>query len=90
MATVNTTTATINAVLLARGSVGISSEQPEPPGGNADTEKQIVIPGNELTGASITPKLDDFIVDADSNTWLVTGISIDPMNAAWTLQVRKV
>jgi hypothetical protein len=89
MATVNSTTATINIVLLARGPIGLNSEQRENAEGDDPTLKQAIIPYKELSDNSMVPKLNDWMV-IGSDTWLVEGVSEDPMAAAYTLMVRRL
>ena len=64
--------------------------QPDAVTGASQTSTVLLIPFLEFSDNSLTPKENDWVVDSDSNTWLVTGIRKDPLEAMYTLSVRKL
>jgi len=50
------------------------------------TDKLAYIAANDL---DVTPVVDDEITDADSVTWQIKNVKVDPADALWVLQIRK-
>ena len=82
MANVTSTTTTVSGILS-------TLKQPERINGASPGDRIIMIPQKEFSDASVTPKLNDWIVDEDSNTWIVMGIDIDPIKAVYMFTGRK-
>lgn len=57
--------------------------------GASYTEVNILVPFLEMSDNSITPKENDYITDG-SDSYLITGIRQDPLQALYTFQVRKL
>jgi len=74
------TTSTIKGSIQTRNN-------PDAVNGASSTDSVILVPFLEMSDNSITPKENDWIVDG-SDTWLITGIKEDPINAIYVFSVR--
>lgn len=83
MPNVSSTTATVSGILS-------TLKNPERFEGASPGDRIIMIAKKELDDASITPKLNDWVVDEDDQTWLVAGIRIDPLAAVYMITGRKL
>ena len=82
MANVNSTTTTVSGILS-------TLQKPELIDGASPGDRLIMIPQKEFSDASVTPKLNDWVVDEDGNTWLVRGFRHDPLAAVYMIAGRK-
>jgi hypothetical protein len=85
-------TADITALMLSAFPGAITEnqqDQPEARGGDDPTGKSIMVPYAVMARTGFTPKLNDWIVRRGQE-WLITGISLDPLDGAYTFTVRKL
>ncbi len=82
MATISSTTTT--------GKAALRRKQPEKAEGPDSTSGDILWRKKVLDDASITPKVTDWIIDADGVKWEIKSISLDPTGQMYKFGVKDV